>query len=102
MNEFSKNAKYALVIGASKASYGHDKRTEWQEFLTTLQNNARTIGETITIHDNVWLIPLDTGMRFLSALVASVGNNDKVLLRILFLDEEPDWIQYPPDAKSSA
>lgn len=99
MNEFSKNANYALVVGETTASYGPDKRKQWEEFLANVRQNVRPAKNTTMIHDNIWLIHLATDMLFLSELF-QWSRNQNIRLHILFLDDEPDWIKYPPDAQA--
>jgi hypothetical protein len=98
----SRNAKFALVIAeAKKNEHGESDAGSWSEFLSNVPRRARPSPETQTIHDNVWLIPMNTGIPFLVRLF-DLSNGSGILLRILFLDAEPDWIQYPPDTKPDA
>ncbi len=98
----SHNAKFALVIAEfRKNEHGETDAKGWSEFLADVPRLARPNQETQKIHDNVWLIPLDKGIPFLVRLF-DLSNGSGILLRILFLDAEPDWIQYPPEAKSDA
>jgi hypothetical protein len=70
-NEFSKNAKFALVIAERlKLATDEEEVKKWKEFLGCVQQFARPNKETILINDNVWQIPLDSGMRFLAQLAA--------------------------------
>jgi hypothetical protein len=99
MNQFSHNAKFALVIAeAADTPGGREARQNWQDFLATLNRYGWPLEHTKRIHDNTWLIPLDREMHFLGRLLDN-GRSGKTLLRILFLDEEPDWIEYPPPTK---
>jgi hypothetical protein len=102
MNEFSKNAKFALVIAERpKMATDEEERKKWGDFLGSIRQNARPNKETTLINDNVWLIPLDSGMRFLAQFFDLAVGKD-IPLRILFLDEEPNWLQYPkPDEAKS-
>jgi hypothetical protein len=95
MNEFSHNAKFALAI-AEKPIRGtvQDPDKIWKEFLGNYRSHIRPTEDIQMIHENVWLIPLDTGMPFVGRLL-DWTNMAGIPLRILFLDEEPDWIQYP-------
>jgi len=98
----SKNAKFALVIAEARKNESLESDTEsWSEFIAKVPKQARPNHETQRIHDNVWLIPMDTGIPFLVRLF-DLSNGANILLRILFLDAEPDWIQYPPDIKPDA
>jgi hypothetical protein len=98
----SKNAKFALVIAEARKNERHESdAASWSEFLAKVPKLARPNQEAQTIHDNVWLIPMDTGIPFLVRLF-DLANSSGIHLRILFLDAEPDWIQYPPDIKPDA
>ena len=98
----SKNAKFALVIAEARKNEEHESdAASWNEFVANVPKQARPNEETQTIHDNVWLIPMDTGIPFLVRLF-DLSNGANIHLRILFLDAEPDWIQYPPDIKPDA
>ena len=95
----SKNAKFALVIAEARRNERRETdAASWNEFVAKVPQQARPNQETQTIHDNVWLIPMDTGIPFLVRLF-DLSNGSDIHLRILFLDAEPDWIQYPPDIK---
>ena len=97
MNEFSKNAKFALVIAEPPENQYRESDTKrWQDFVNNIPRFAPPNKETLTIHENVWRIPLDTGMPFLCKLFG-FANGAGIPLHILFLDAEPEWIKYPPD-----
>jgi hypothetical protein len=95
MNEFANNAKFALVIvERPKLASDEEEKKKWNDFLGSVRQNAKPNKETTLINDNVWLIPLDSGMRFLAQFFEVCAGAD-IPLRILFLDAEPDWLQYP-------
>jgi hypothetical protein len=99
MNVFP-NAKFALVIAEwIKNEQGSPHFGKWQEFQTNLPRFAPRNAETKMIHENVWLIPLDSGMRFLCQLF-EFASGMGISLRILFLDSEPEWLQYPKSDES--
>jgi len=92
-------AKYAFVLAEMPAypSVDDPSRT-WQGFLESLRTRQH-LSETIkSIPGSAWLIPLNTGMPFLVFLFDQ-AKGYKIPLNILFLDEPPDWIRYPPDGK---
>ena len=98
----SNNAKFALVIAEARKNEHHESdAASWSQFVAQVPKKARPSQETQWIHDNVWLIPMDTGIPFLVRLF-DLSNGSGIHLRILFLDAEPDWIQYPPDIKPDA
>ena len=91
-------ARFALVVlEAPKNQYNETDTAKWQQFLDNLPRNTQTIGKKPTIHDNIWLIPLQTEMPLLARIFLWAADY-RIPLRILFLHEEPDWIKYPPDA----
>ncbi len=92
------NAKFALVIAGSLShQYGGPDEGQWRSFLASIQKNVPPDEGTLRIRENVWQIPLDTGMPFLSKLF-DWASGMRIPMHILFLDEKPDWIQYPPAA----
>jgi hypothetical protein len=78
---------------------GNAHISSWQDFVTNIRNNTSPPSKTITIHENVWLIPLANGLPFLGDLVRR-AESCQIPMRVLFLEEEPTWIKYPPDAKT--
>jgi hypothetical protein len=100
MNEFSKNAAYALVIAEPpKIGWAHEPERKWKEFLHNLRQRGPQPKETQTIHENVWLIPLQTELPYLMNLFDH-AKDYSIRLRILFLDDAPDWIMYPSEESS--
>jgi len=94
MNPFP-NVKFALVVAEMpKYPSATDPERTWHSFLTNVRNIAAPHKETTTIHDNIWLIPLSTEMTFLIKLIG-LANDWNIPQRILFLNDEPDWIRYP-------
>jgi hypothetical protein len=98
----SQNAKYALVMAENKEPIvATNQNGEWIRFLSTIANKRESDQPLERIHGSVWLIPLSTGMPFLAVLF-SEARAGSIPLRILFLDEKPDWIKYPPDVAAKA
>jgi len=98
------DAKFAFVV-AEKQKYtpatGADYEKNWLNFVGNIRQNTRQPEGTQTIHDNIWLIELSNGLPFLAELIRW-ADSYSVPIRILFLEEAPTWIKYPPDAKPSA
>jgi len=97
------NVKFALLV-ASKPPYNpmtNPQELAYIDFLNNMPRIEQPPPDTEKIHDNVWLIPLSTGMPFLSSLCvyAKAWN---VPHRILFLDEKPEWIKWPPPDETPA
>jgi hypothetical protein len=95
---FENPAKFAFVV-AEKEEYQKVGSTEpmrqWTGFLDNVQRSSQMPEGTQKIHENVWLIPLATGLPFLTKLI-DWGEASGVSIRILFLAEAPNWIKYPP------
>jgi hypothetical protein len=68
-------------------------REKWQNFLSNIQQNVKSIAAIRRIHENVWQIPADTGLPFLTDLFR--WKPAGASFRILFLDEAPQWLEYP-------
>jgi hypothetical protein len=100
MNDFTENPRFAFVVAEfPKNEYGEPDKATWDKFLGNIGRNKRQAEVAPTIHDNIWLIPLNTGMPFLNHLM-QCAEPYPIPLRILFLNDEPDWIKYPPDDSS--
>jgi hypothetical protein len=95
------DAKFAFVIAERKeykVGGGNEHIRQWTDFLGNVKMYSTPPEGTQKIHENVWLIPLSSGLPFLSQLI-DWGGSSGVSIRILFLEEAPNWIKYPPDAK---
>jgi len=102
--ETPKNARFAFVIAEPPKTYSGTQQSpllQWQNFQTSIKTNLPPSEETLKIHDNVWLIPLKSGMPFLTKLF-DWAYQMRIPLHILFLNEKPDWIEYPPDEPTDA
>jgi hypothetical protein len=94
------DAKFALVVAErGKEKAGISVQANWQDFLSNVKGKCYPPEGNTTIHENVWLIPLATGLPFLAELI-DWGKSYSVAIRILFLAEAPTWIKYPPDAEA--
>ena len=97
MNVFP-NAKFALVIAeAEKDQSGNENKDSWQNFLLNIPQTLRHSKKIEAIHDNVWLINLESELPVLSTLI-QLCSARSIHIRLLFLAEFPDWIKYPPAA----
>lgn len=101
MNEFSKNIRFALVIAEYPKGYaGGPDKDIWKRFVYEIQEILRPPKTIEQIHDNVWLIPLESELITLSEIV-QLAKERTIPLRVAFLEESPKWIKYPPDAKTT-
>jgi hypothetical protein len=95
--DINQNAKFAFVIAEGTDLAVPEKLRQMLEYNARLEQATRLLEETITIHNNVWLIPLPDGLPFLGEMM-KLANSSGVRLRILFVQSEPDWMKYPPFA----
>jgi hypothetical protein len=49
------------------------------------------------VAENVWLIHLQSELTVLSKLIGTLSDYS-IPIRVLFFEDAPDWIKYPPDA----
>jgi hypothetical protein len=88
--------KTALVIvELPKTNDTSADRTNWLDFLAHMQRAGEPPKNTNRLTGNVWQIPLDNGLPFLSVLFQS-AEDSKTSIRSLILDEPPEWIKHPP------
>jgi hypothetical protein len=96
------DAKFAFVVAEGKPPLVPDRPddapTQWQFFVRKARELESPLEGMQKIHENVWLLPLATGLPFLTKLIEWAGSYE-VSIRILFLAEAPNWIKYPPDTK---
>jgi hypothetical protein len=72
----------------------------WQNFLLNIPQRLQPSEGIERIHDNVWLIDLEIGLRSLSTLIEQSALRN-IHIRLLFLEESPDWRVFPPIAKKT-
>jgi len=101
----SQNAKFALVIAAKPDAYNPqlispEPERRWREFSGDARLREMLQKGFYKIHENVWQIDLNNTMPLLADLLA-LARQYEIRLHILFSDAEPDWIKYPPDAKTA-
>ncbi len=86
--------KYALLLielPSSENIHEPEQQQRWQTFLNKISNSGTKI-ESVALHRQVlWQIPLESDLAFLSQCIAE-ATREKFGYRVLFLDEEPDWI----------
>jgi len=88
--------KTALVIVELPTTNDTDAdKKNWQDFLAHRQRAGAPPENTKRLTGNVWQIPLDNGLPFLSGLFQS-AEECKISIRALILDEPPEWIKHPP------
>jgi hypothetical protein len=93
MNEFLRNANFAFVI--AKKAKPDARETNWKQFLYNIQKPGALKKTTQMIGEGAWLIPLKNDIQSLKTLFDQ-SNSCNIPLRILFLNDEPDWIEYLP------
>jgi hypothetical protein len=92
MND-QKNLKIALVIAdkPTRDAQGALRDDDWKKFLTKILNANIPSEVNQTFHDNVWQLDLHKETPTLAKLVHEAAEAH-ISLRILFLDNKPDWI----------
>jgi hypothetical protein len=70
---------------------------EWTSFLLNTSQNLPPDEKIERIAANCWLIPLDSGLHYFSALIQLLKRFE-VPVRVLFLDDAPSWSRHPPSA----
>jgi len=98
--DISDNAKFAFVIAAGD-DYIQDVRNRLDDLSKHLLSSSPPVEGMKKFHDNIWLIPLPDGLPFLADMLKWVRRTG-IHLRILFLQKEPDWMQYPADEPKKA
>jgi hypothetical protein len=98
------DAKFAFVVAAQQPCTPGDEtghRASWRLFVDNIRRIEAPPAGMQTIHENIWLIPLANGLPFLADLIRW-STDCHMTLRILFLEEVPNWLIYPPDAEKTA
>ena len=92
---FGQNAAYAFVIAEPppRGAVAVPMKA-WQEFLLNVRSFEMPEQKIQKIHDNIWLIPLETDLLFFAKL-SEFAAVKEVPLRILFLQEAPQWLRFP-------
>ena len=85
----------AIVIADIPNTQDADaNRLKWSEFLERIRRNGEMPTGSERMTGNVWQIPLDNGLPFLSRLF-QIAEENKISIRALILDEPPAWIKHP-------
>lgn len=87
---------FALLIAAppKEPTRGVVPMRAFSYFLERIDALATPATGTEMLSINVLWIPLNTGMPVINALFSEAEQHG-IVLRILFLDEKPTWIEYP-------
>jgi hypothetical protein len=82
--------------------HGTVTTASWNKFVSSLEGTQLTSKNALQLHQNLWQINLRTDMIALAKLVLR-AEEAGIRLRVLFLEETPDWTEYPPadEAKTS-
>jgi hypothetical protein len=94
------NVKYVLVIASTPVKTPENPGVieKWNNFLGILEFNEMPPPNTLRIHNNIWVIPIGTGFPFLGSLMKYAADAE-IPIRLVFLEEIPDWIKNPFNAK---
>src|SRR5580700_10693739 len=92
------NVKFALVIAERPAYHpmANPKEMAYFDFLNSLPKTEKQTKDIEVFGDHSWLIPLTSGLPFLGILTSQASSRS-IRLRILFLDDAPGWMEYPPN-----
>jgi hypothetical protein len=90
--------KFAIVICEPSKTNGHADMQKWKQFLVNIPQGLQQNANIERIHENVWLIHLNTDLLPLFEIV-QLYQASSMPVRVLFLEESPTWLKYPPDAK---
>jgi hypothetical protein len=93
------SAKVALVIASKNST---DQPFSPDRAYHSLVNNIRTTNPPLegieSIAENVWQIDLSNGLKALSCILEG-AIEWKVPVRVLFLDDVPNWSNHPCNEK---
>ncbi|MGH7953029.1 MAG: hypothetical protein ACREFE_14090 [Limisphaerales bacterium] len=96
------NAKFALVIAEGKRDEnGYEDINTWRNLALNIPRTLAQAKKTLMIHDNVWLIPLESELPVLGSFLEQLTGYNKIHVRVLFLAEFPAWLEWPPVAKET-
>ena len=98
MNEQNDEKVALLIIESPKAS-ASDRN--WATTAANLQSKAQQAKDIQEIAENVWQIPLHSGLLILSQMIELAHKGD-LKVRVLFFEEPPNWSVYPPAEKPNA
>ncbi len=79
-----------IVIEQPDRSHPH-KETAWTNFQTTLSGITAKYEQIEKLSENVLMIPLQSALSALGTLI-HVAQDNQLSYRVLFLDQEPEWI----------
>ena len=95
------NAKLVLIVASKiRADESFDEGNAWHNFLRNIRTHMPPLEGVESLAENVWQIDLTNGLKGLSEILRE-AIAWKVPIRVLFFEEAPVWLKYPPDAESS-
>jgi hypothetical protein len=99
----TKNAKFAILIAEIPRQEKRENLAPgvpadtWSAFLNKAPNSSSPAKGIEVIHNNIWQLNLETGMRTLCEIYI-LADNLGIPMRVLFLEEAPAWLKYPEHA----
>jgi len=94
------NAKFSLLIAEThRPDATRALSNAWQNLQLNWKSALPKDEEKSRLTENVWLIQLDNGLPVLAGLVQAMKDYS-IPVRVLFFEDEPTWIKYPPDAEA--
>jgi hypothetical protein len=92
------NAKFALIIAAPlKSPTAIEPTRYYNTFLNNIRLHTPPLKGIESLSDNAWQIDLRNGLDTFQTIIHE-AKGWLVSLRVLFVEDAPDWIKYPADA----
>jgi len=83
---------HSVLLYVEQPTYGTDETLNWNPFLEKAGIITRSSVETERLGESCWLIVLRSDLGSFASLVHEVQDH-KLRYRVLFLEEQPDWIR---------
>lgn len=85
-----KNAKYALIIAVAPAEGANNPL--WRRFVEQCRRVLPQGEKSTQMNEGTWMIQLSSNIRLLN-WIFEVSLETKIVCRVLFLVEPPDWLE---------
>ena len=85
----------ALIVVTKPIQSNHAGKEQWRTFLGALSKTEQPSGTVEALGENVWLIPLKSGLPALSALLES-AKSCGFAYKVQFIDGTVEWMKYAP------
>jgi hypothetical protein len=85
-----------IPVGDEATTDVAKKDKKWSEFLLNIPETLRKSGTVLRLCENVWQLPLDTGLPILNVFLEYGKSHSGIRMRYLFLEGIPEWQLCPP------